>query len=153
MQSIYDLEKSLLRLQERIEFILMDSGYDYNDGIIVEYNTKNPDDLCMRYKLNNVMDRLYKVNLMLSDLRETVAYEGYICKWLHDKYWIDHEFPLSCGCRIEVLITIKAVDEYDPLAESKIWWPTRVEYTDERGYYLIGLKDVPMDGLKARIRW
>lgn len=140
---ITELKKDLDRLHSDIKRILKSSGYADYAELEVDYDRSNPDDVMLRRELSNCLDNLDEVSSTLEYLNRPVKVDGILRKNSNGRYEIgDRE--LSSGSPVEVLI----YDRYDERWE---WVSSRLEHNG-RDYYLVGSRDMDLEGYRGRIR-
>lgn len=135
-----ELKSNLDRLNSDIKRILKSSGYEDYAELTVDYDSDNPDELMLHTELSGVMSRLDEITRALNYLNSPIKREGVLCKNGNGRYEIG-DYELTSGSPVEVLI-------YDDRWE---WVSSRIEH-DGRDYYLVGARDVDLNGLRGRIR-
>ena len=126
-------------LLPEFDFICSRVNIDYD----VEYDRDNPDEVQKYTVLSRIMDKLDNIRGQLSYLERPVVST---CELVYnpnsDRYECDyHEF--HCGDPIEFLY-------FDDL-ERYEWICSRIEHNGDR-YYIVGYRNVSLDGLKVRFR-
>ena len=98
-----------------------------------------------------LLDELWRVAGKLADVQERIAYlsqpvteTSRLRKGTAGKYRTAKGHFYDCRSSIEALVT----DEYHAVP---YWTRTTVEHNSE-DYYLVGYKDLPMNGLRGRVR-
>lgn len=104
----------------------------------------SPDEILHYDMLRSFEGTLSKVVRGLEYLSRPIVLEGRLHKNKIGRYAIDDDHYYTSGSPIEVLVH----DKYDDV---KKWVLTRVEHGDG-DYYLVDYKEVPMQGLKVRVR-
>lgn len=135
------LDATLLNFQ--IKELLQKSGVGFYDELCAELNKTNPNDCQMYYELNRMLHNLSEMSNRLDYLNKPVEGEYVLHKGSNGRFSCE-VFEFTCGCLIEALV-------YDDYYESYAWVLTSVE-ADDGGYYLVGYKDISLEGLKIRIR-
>lgn len=139
VKSVNDLKKvlsSASSLSRTISELLKKSTYE-------NYDDNDEEQLLLLDEFKRILDKLENAKRDIDYLNRPIAYAGFLQKNSRGRYEIgDKEFTSGNG--IEVLV-------YDNFYEKKRWTKARIEH-DGEDYYLIGYKDVPMQGLKVRIR-
>lgn len=144
MRSIKDLKAELDRVNRELKSVISASKYHYYDDLSgLECDTSDPEQLFIREELKSVMYELDKVSYNLSYLNQPIAHEGILYKLDNGRYACDG-CELSSGYGLEVLV-------YDEYEGRYIWVATRVEHNGD-DYYLVGMRETPLAGTKARIR-
>lgn len=106
---------------------------DYNDA----------EQLLLLNKLKVILDRLESVKIKIDYLNLPIIYTGFLQKNINGRYAIGTK-ELTSGTCIEALI-------YDDFCDQKYWVRTRIEHNGE-DYYLVGYRDIQIQGLEVRIR-
>jgi len=132
-------------LNRGIEQFLKFSTYNrFTDLSGLEIDYTDGEQLFLWDELRVIADRL-------EDIRERIAYqslpiveESCLRKGVNGKYRTAKGHYYDCRSMIEALVT----DDYHNVP---YWTRTVVEHNDE-GYYLVGYRDLPMKGLRVRVR-
>lgn len=142
-----DLEKLLINagsISKNIDELLRRSTYDkYDDlsGLDINYDDKEQSFLLEEIKI--ILDKLEVAKNRIDYLNKPIQDIGELRKNNRGRYELGGE-EFSCGSSIEVVL-------YDEYYEKENWVRTRVEHNG-KDYYLVGYRDIPMQGLKVRIR-
>lgn len=143
-----DLESLLSRLKVLngdIKDIIKQSKYDmYDDlsGLNIDYD--NPEELLLLDEIRGIAQKLSDVSGDIEYLSKPIKSTGKLFKNSNGKYEMDNHYKTySCGHTIEVYL-------YDEFSERYSWVISSVEFNKD--YYIVGHKNVPMEGLKARVR-
>lgn len=143
-----DLEKVLKEaaaLSSDIEELLRLSSYDkYDDLSGLKINYKDLEQLLLLDELRLIMEKLGDAKRHIDYLRKPVRFTGILFQNSSGKYELKNGHYYSSGSNIEVLIS----DDY---RELPYWVRSRVEY-DGDDYYIVGFKDISLEGLTARVR-
>lgn len=143
-----DLQKVLEKaatLSTEIDYLLKMATYnEYEDlsGLKIDY--KDPEQLLLLDELRLIMEKLDEANRRIEYLNKPVKYKGKLCRNNSGKYELENGHHYSCGSVIEVFIS-------DDWHDAPYWARSRVEH-DGKDYYLVGHKDMSLEGLPARIR-
>lgn len=143
-----DLTMVLLEMQElnqKIESILTLSWYKECDDlseIAIDY--QDGQQLFLQEELSGMMDKLSVVSGGIKYLSQPIRESSHLHKNRIGRYETEQGHYFTSGSRIEVRI----VDDYH---EVPYWVRTRVEH-DGTDYYLVGHKDICMEGLPVRVR-
>lgn len=143
--TINELFKQTVKMNFELDCILKDSGYQesgFIDGVAV--NTKDSDELQLFEELREIMEKLSDVNGTINYLRKTIVREDVLHRNTNGRYQLSDGTEYTCGCGIEALIP-------DEFYESPCWVISTVEYNGT-DYYLVQYPDIPLEGLKVRIR-
>ncbi len=145
MADISSIMLQAQELQPRISRLLRNSTYNqYDDLSGLEIDYADSEQLLLLDELRGVMEKL-------ADVEDTIRYLGLpveetarIWKNASGRYETASGHYYCCGSPIEALISD---DRYDV----PYWVRTSVEH-DGRDYYLVGFRNVRMDGLTVRFR-
>ena len=141
--NIQQLYNNLSDLNKEISTILKQSGFDTHNDLYDLDCGSDPDSLMLREELTDVLDHLDVVNSILNYLGKKIAGEYTLHKNKNDRYSCDlHEY--TCGNRIEFYY-------YDDDIEKYRWNISTVEHNGS-DYYIVGYRDISLNGLKVRIR-
>lgn len=141
--NINDVFEELLKINSQVSKLLKDTGYEDYQELCVDYKKSNPDECELANELSAVMYKLSDATCKLNYLSRPVKGEAVLHKGVNGRYACEL-FELTCGCGIEAMV-------YDVSNERYCWVLTSVEAMNGE-YYLVGYKDVPMEGLKVRYR-
>ncbi len=143
-----DLEKVLScakNLSKEIGELFKKSTYeDYDDLSGLEINYDDEEQLLLLDEFRSILDKLATAKRDIDYLNTTVKYIGFLQKNSNGRYEAGNK-EFTSGNGIEVLI-------HDDFYDKERWTKTRVEH-DGKDYYLVGYSDIPMQGLKVRIRY
>ena len=133
------------KLKWNIESLLKLSTFEsYGDlsGLHIDY--EDSEQLFLIEELREIMERLSDVNRRLKYLSRPVRETSRLHKSISGRYETSTGHYYTSGQGIEALIR-------DGHPEAAYWVRTRVEH-DGSDYYLVGHKEVHMDGLTVRVR-
>ena len=143
-----DLQMALseaVKLNRSITQFLKFSTYtDYDDLSGLDIDFADGEQLLLLDELRRITDQLADVQEYISYLTRPVTEVSRLRKGTAGKYRTAKGHFYDCRSSIEALVT----DEYH---EVPYWTRTIVEHNGE-DYYLVGYKDLPMDGLRVRVR-
>ena len=143
-----DLQMALseaVKLNRSITQFLRFSTYtDYDDLSGLDIDFADGEQLLLLDELRRITDQLADVQEYISYLTRPVTEVSRLRKGTAGKYRTAKGHFYDCRSSIEALVT----DEYH---EVPYWTRTIVEHNGE-DYYLVGYKDLPMDGLTVRVR-
>lgn len=144
MENLRDLFKAVSAISGSIDKILRESEfYEYDDLSGLDMDFENPDDMLLWEELRMVLGQLDSVKSTIAYLERPVVGEYVLHKNDQGRYECPvHEF--TSGNAIECLI-------FDDFYERFKWVATGVEHNGE-DYYLVGYKNVSLEGLKIRVR-
>ena len=141
--NIQQLYNNFSDLNKEISTILKQSGFDTHNDLYDLDCGSDSDSLMLREELTDVLDHLDVVNSILNYLGKKIAGEYTLHKNKNDRYSCDlHEY--TCGNRIEFYY-------YDDDIEKYRWNISTVEHNGS-DYYIVGYRDISLNGLKVRIR-
>ena len=140
--NIQQLYNTVSDLNKQISKILKQAGFDTHNDLYVDCGS-DPESLMLCSVLTDVLDRLDIVHNSIDYLNKKIAGEYTLHKNRSDRYSCDlHEF--TCGNRIEFYY-------YDDDIEKYRWNISTVEHNGS-DYYIVGYRDISLNGLKVRIR-
>ena len=143
-----DLQTALLeavKLNQSITQFLKFSTYmEYDDLSGLDIDFADGEQLLLLDELRRITDQLADVQEYISYLTRPITEVSRLRKGTAGKYRTAKGHFYDCRSSIEALVT----DEYH---EVPYWTRTIVEHNGE-DYYLVGYKDLPMDGLRVRVR-
>ena len=145
MTDINKIFEETLKLNRGIESILRTSGFDRNEdfsGLDIDF--EDGEQLFLTEELREIMDKFLDVSHRLKYLSRPVRETCRLHKNRSGRYETPNGHYYTSGQGIEALVT-------DGYPEVAYWVWTSVEH-DGNDYYLVGHKDVCMDGLTVRIR-
>lgn len=153
-KNIRDIFNEIEELNLKIKQILYHSEFDnYDDLSALNYNNSNPDDLLLLDELRSMLTKLEEISHTINYLSRPVKKEGILHKNRNGRYEMNgHEF--SSGCGIEYLATDDwhcRYDENGNYVQTPYWCASRVEHNGE-DYYIVGTKNIDLEGLRVRIR-
>lgn len=148
---IKDIFNEVEELNLKIKQVLCHAEFEnYEDLSALEYNNTNPDELMMLDELRSILTKLEEISHTINYLSRPVNKEGTLHKNSNGRYEMKgHEF--SSGCGIEYLAWHCRYDENDEYVQTPYWCASRVEHNGD-DYYIIGAKDIELEGLRVRIR-
>lgn len=145
MADVKSVLAAALGMRGEISRLLQLSTYSqYDDLSELKIDYADAEQLFLRDELRTIIDKLADVEDKLSYLSWPIVETSRLWKNEIGKYETAHGHYYSCGSRIEALIS----DDYH---ESPYWTRTSVEH-DGTDYYLVGHRDVSLNGLTVRVR-
>ena len=132
-------------LDYKIKSILHLSSYEeYDDlsGLHIDY--EDGQQIFLQKELMNILKNLSDVHSRLEYLSRPVKETSRLHRNGSGRYETEQGHCYTCGSRIEALVT-------DSSEEVPYWVRTSVEH-DGSDYFLVGCKNVCMDGLTVRVR-
>ena len=139
--NIQQLQDRLIDLN--IDKLLTQSGFDIRNDLYEMECGSDPDSLMIREELTDVLHHLDIANSILTYLNKRVEGEYTLCKKANGRYSCG-AWEFTCGNRIEFY-------GYDADLEKYRWYVSRIEH-DGNDYYIVGFRNMPLDGLKVRVR-
>ena len=142
-----DLEKvlsSASNISNMIGELLKKSTYDnYDDLSGLQIDLNDEEQWLLLDELKGILYNLDNAKRDIDYLNRPVVYTGVLQKNSIGRYETGNK-EFTSGNSIEVLI-------FDNFYEKNRWVKTSVEH-DGKDYYLVGYSDIPMQGLRVRIR-
>jgi hypothetical protein len=143
-----DLQAALseaVKLNRSISQFLKFSTYtDYDDLSGLDIDFTDGEQLLLWEELRRITDKLADVQEYISYLTRPITEVSRLRKGTSGKYRTAKGHYYDCCSGIEALVT----DEYHDVP---YWTRTTVEHNGE-DYYLVGYKNLPMNGLRVRVR-
>lgn len=137
--------EQVVRLKTRIDDVLNATTYDEHADIRgLHVNYKDSDQLFQLKELQVIMRKLADIGDSIEYLFRPVKETGIIHRDENGKYRTEKGYCYRSGNLIEVLLQ-------DGSHEVPCWVQTKVEY-DGEDYYLARYEEIPMEGLKVRVR-
>ena len=134
-----------VKLNRSISQFLKFSTYpDYDDLSGLDIDRTDSEQLLLWEELRRITDKLADVQEYVSYLTRPITEVSILRKGTAGKYRTAKGHFYDCRSSIEALVT----DEYH---EVPYWTRTVVEHNGE-DYYLVGYKNLPMKGLRVRVR-
>ena len=125
-------------LKSRIDDILNVTTYDEHA------DREDSDQLFQLKELRAIMRKLADIGGSIEYLFRPVQESSILCKDENGEYRTEKGYYYRSGSLIEVLL------QGEP-GEVPCWVQTKVEH-DGEDYYLAGYDDIPMEGLRVRVR-
>ncbi len=143
-----DLQMALtetIKLNQSIAWFLKYSTYtNYDDLSGLDIDFTDGEQLFLWDELRVITDRLADVQDYIAYLARPIVEVSRLRKGTAGKYRTAKGRFYGCGSRIEALVS----DDYH---EVPYWTRTTVEHNGE-DFYLVGYRDIPMNGLRVRVR-
>lgn len=112
---------------------------------VSSWNKEDPEDIFMRNQIRQISSHLQSAIDAVQYLEKDITAEGELYLNSGGRYEINEDVYFTSGSSCELLI-------YDDYYEFYSWIKTRIEHNGE-DYYAVALgRDVPIKGLKARVR-
>ncbi len=143
MENIKDLQNEMQKLSSQIATVLSVSKYeDYDDLSGIEYHTNNPDDLLLVNEYKSILCKLSDIQYVLEYLNKPILFEDTLILRSDGRYGTRNgKTYYTSGSRIEFFVN------YDKPA-----WKTSTVECNGTEYYIVGYKDIALNGLRVRIR-
>lgn len=156
MKKLEELQGMLNELNEKIGAILRYTEFrDYEDLSAFDINSNSADQLMLWDEFRMILERMDFINDRLNYLNVPVLYEGTLSKNEQGRYQLPNGKYYTSGSLIECLICDGGHDKYNEDSKEyenvPYWARTSVEH-DGNDYYLVSYKNIPMQGLRARVR-
>lgn len=143
--TLEELRIELRELNGKAKVLLSKSKFlEYDDLSGLDMNYNDPEELFVRDELRTVMEHLTETYYTLAYLDRPVEYVGKLSRRPDGRFGTEDGFYYTSGSLIEVLIDDP--ENGDPAR----WVSTSVEHAGD--YFLVGYRNVPMDGLAVRRR-
>lgn len=126
------------------EVLMMSTIKDYNDLSGLKINCQDSNELFLWKQTQSIMSKLLEVDNNITYLSAPIQEVGRLHKNASGRYETETGYEYSCGITIEALVE-------DDWHDVPYWVQTRIEASNGQ-YYLVGFRDVPLDGLQVRIR-
>lgn len=144
MMDVKDLGKELASLENEIRKILSRTGtLEYNE-INISSDKENPQEQFLKNEYANAVDLLHEVYSNMEYLDKPIRHEGKLYKNEFGRYELSDSVVFTSGNLIEFLF-------YDTFDECNRWVKSRIEHSDG-DYYIVGFKNVALEGLEVRTR-
>ena len=146
MSDLLNILKEACVISGSIERLLKMSTYNnYDDlsGLAIDY--RDSEQLLLLDELRLIMEKLDDAKDRIDYLNRPIGYKGKLHKNESGRYELGNGHYYTSGSRIEVLVS----DDYHN--ERPYWARSRVEH-DGVDYYLVGFKEISMEGITARVR-
>lgn len=132
-------------LKSRIDDILSVTTYDEHADLRgLHADHEDSDQLFQLRELQAIMRKLADIGGSIEYLFRPVQESSILCKDENGEYRTGKGYCYRSGSLIEVLL------QGEP-GEVPCWVQTKVEH-DGEDYYLAGYEDIPMEGLRVRVR-
>jgi len=134
-----------VKLNQIISRFLKFSTYtNYGDLSGLDIDLTDGEQVFLRDELLAITDHLADVQDYIEYLSRPIVEVSRLRKGISGKYRTAKGHYYDCGSRIEALVS----DEYHDVP---YWARTTVEHNG-KDYYLVGYLNIPMDGLRVRVR-
>jgi hypothetical protein len=144
IRKISELGVRLEKINNSIEDLLKETQYlNYYDLSGLECDVKDPNELMLREEYRTILDHLERAYSTIQYLGGSIKTEGVLRKQRNGRYSLNGT-ELSCGYKLEALV-------YDDFDERYQWVAGRIEHNGT-DYYIVGLSEVDLEGLKVRVR-
>ena len=153
MTELKELQEEMSKLQKQIATVLNISKYrEYDDLSGVNYSVRNPDDLLLIDEYKNMLYKLSDVQYDLEYLSKSILFEDTLVLRPDGRYGTNNgKTYYTSGSGIEFLCTDECLNEEGHFEDMQAWRTSTVEHNGT-DYYIVGYKDLDMNGLKVRVR-
>lgn len=153
MADIKDLQKEMRKLQSQIAAVLSVSDYrNYDDLSGIEYSTNNPDDLLLVDEYKSILYKLSGIQYDLEYLSKPILFEDTLILRPDGRYGTrNNKTHYTSGSGIEFLYYEEVLGADGYFTEKPAWRTSSVEH-DGTDYFIVGYKDVSLNGLTVRVR-
>jgi len=154
MSNIKDVYADLNKLNSSIKQLLSTTNYEDDWQLSeIELDRKDPNDILLQVELQGIMGTLSELSSTLSYLNSPIKIEGTLHKNENNRYEVDG-YEFKSGYSIEYLCPMSDFSEFNE--EGKLeslprWKCGQVEYNGT-DYYILKESNLPLEGLKVRIR-
>lgn len=137
--------EQMAELKIKIDDILSTSTYDEHADLRgLHVDRRDSGQLFLLKELRSIMRKLADTGGSIEYLSRPVKEIGSLHRDADGKYKTGQGYPYRCGSLIEILLQ-------EDSGEVPCWVLTKVEH-DGEDYYLVGYEDIPMEGLRVRVR-
>lgn len=145
MTNLQTLLTEAAKLNHEISRLLKVSTYsDYGDLSELDIDAHNGEQIFLRDELTYIMQKLSGAQREIEYLNLPIGKVSRLHRNGYGQYETEDGDCLHCGYPLEALIS-------DGYHNVPYWSSTRIEH-DGKGYYLVGHKHTPLDGLTIRMR-
>ena len=144
--TLKELKAKLYRLDYTIAAMMNDSGFKrYGDMSGISYDADDPEEAFLSARLCDILGQLQTVHNNVLYLSKSTK-EGCLHKSNYGRYAADFVDGTS--------LTFTSGSSFEFLSpDGREWLLGDVEYShDLQDYYLVGYRDVNLDGLRVRVR-
>ncbi|OTN83995.1 hypothetical protein A5819_003545 [Enterococcus sp. 7E2_DIV0204] len=132
-------------LSGEIKRTFREMGYkDEEDFYDIDTHAFTPDESLMYNELRKAFAKLEDFNYILEYLNSPIQFTGTLRENENGRFELENGYEFTSGSRIEALV-------YFDFDDTEAWVRTSVE-SNEKGYYLVGYNNIPLAGLKVRVR-
>lgn len=144
-RTILEMQSKANILASQMYQFLLECKYNECDDLSeLEINWNDPEQLLLRDELRVAADHMAKAYQTIRYLAEPVKSTSKLRLNSTGRYETEDGFVFTCGSLIEALVD-------DGVHDGPYWTVTSVEY-GPNGYYLVGHRDVCLNGLTVRFR-
>lgn len=145
MADIKAIYRSLTKLVEEIEGLERQAKFnDRSCEFKIEYNVDSSDEVQLFSNLSDILDNLHYVKTAVDYLNKPISKYTVLHKNDYDRYETEEGYEFTCGCSIEYY----GIDDY---TEHYAWKTSRIEHNGD-DYYIVGDRELSLEGLRIRIR-
>ena len=153
MTELKKLQEEMLKLQKQIATVLNISGYREDEDLSgVNYSIRNSEDLLLIAEYKSMLYKLSDMQYKLEYLSKSVLFEDMLILRPDGRYGTSNgKAYYTSGSGIEFLCSVEVLNEEGYFEDVQAWRLSSVEHNGS-DYYIVGYKDVDMNGLKVRVR-
>ena len=153
MGTLKELQEEMQKLSSQIATVLSVSKYrDYDDLSGIEYSTNNPDDLLLIDEYKSILYKLSDVQYDLEYLNKSILFEDTLILRPDGRYGTrNNKTYYTSGSGREFFNNEQVLGADGYLTDKPAWRTSTVEHNGT-DYYIVGYKDVDLNGLKVRVR-
>lgn len=145
MKDLKELLERSQKLNTEIKRLLKESTYlEYDDLSELDIDYKDAEQLLLQEQLWKVMQELEDVSDRLDYLALPIKEVSRLHKNSDGRYETKGGHYYTSGCRVEALVS-------DSFRTVPYWVRTSIEH-DGNDYFLVGYREVDLEGLKVRLR-
>lgn len=145
MKNLGELLEMSQKLNTEIKRLLKESTYlEYDDLSKLDIDYKDAEQLLLQEQLWKVLQELEEVSGRLDYLALPIKEVSRLHKNSDGRYETKGGHYYTSGCRVEALVS-------DSFRTVPYWVRTSIEH-DGNDYYLVGYREVELEGLKVRLR-
>lgn len=150
--NIEELNKEMVNLEKQITRVLTASNCSEDDFSGVDYDARNPNDLLLAEEYRKILGKLSDIQQVVKYLNRPVKFEDTLYLRPDGRYGTKNgEIYYNSGCGIEFLYSDEILNKDGDFVPMETWGISRVEHNGT-DYYIVGHKDVTLDGLRVRVR-
>lgn len=130
-------------LNTSIQVVLQMTNYDKYEELNLDLNPGDPNDQFLKEQYMALLEQLTNTHTAINYLQQPVVEEGQLSRNRNGRFELNDSYELSSGCPLEFL-------HYDDFDNCHKWIASRIEHSTD--YYIVGYKELSLEGLKVRVR-